>query len=102
MKVAVYSTHPWDECSLDGANTDHELLFLETKLDATTVSLSEGVDAVCVFVSDTVDRDVVEQLCGHGVRYIALRSAGFNHVDLKALPSVASPSCGCPRTLHTL
>jgi D-lactate dehydrogenase len=84
MIVAVYSTRPWDELSLAEANTSHELRFLEAKLDPTTTSLAAGADAVCVFVNDVVDRQVIEGLSALGVRYLALRSAGFNHVDLAA------------------
>ena len=84
MNVAIYSTRPWDEASLTEANTNHDLRFLEARLDHTTTSLAEGADAVCVFVNDVVDRQVIEALSGHGVRFLALRSAGFNHVDLAA------------------
>lgn len=84
MRVAVYSTRPWDEAYLRAANTSHDLAFLEPKLDATTALLAEGADAVCVFVNDTVDRPVIESLDRLGVTTIALRSAGFNHVDLTA------------------
>lgn len=84
MRVAVYSTRPWDEQSLDAANSDHDLRFLEPRLDATTVALAEGAEAVCVFVNDVVDRTVIDGLCDHGVKIVALRSAGFNHVDIRA------------------
>jgi D-lactate dehydrogenase len=84
MIVAVYSTRPWDEVSLSEANTSHELRFLEARLDRTTASLAAGADAVCVFVSDIVDRAVIDELAQLGVRFLALRSAGFNHIDLAA------------------
>ena len=84
MKVAVYSARPWDERFLEEANSGHELAFFETKLDRRTTSLAEGFDAVCVFVNDVLDREVLESLCGLGVKTVALRSAGFNHVDLRA------------------
>lgn len=84
MRVSVYSTRPWDETYLRAANTTHDLVFLEPKLDATTALLAENSDAVCVFVNDTVDRTVIETLSRLGVSTIALRSAGFNHVDLVA------------------
>ncbi len=88
MKVAVYSTRPWDAQFLTEANTGHDLRFLEAKLDPTTTALAAGADAVCVFVNDQVDREVVESLAANGVKYLALRSAGFNHVDLTAAEDV--------------
>jgi D-lactate dehydrogenase len=85
MRVSVFSTKPYDREFLSRANTrPHELLFLETHLDARTASLAEGSGAVCVFVNDHVDRDVLQRLARAGVGLVALRSAGFNHVDLAA------------------
>ncbi|KXS48991.1 MAG: D-lactate dehydrogenase, partial [Marinobacter sp. T13-3] len=87
MKVAVFSTKPYDEQFLSQANQDdhqHELTFLETRLNETTAALAQGYDAVCVFVNDQVDAPVLEKLAEGGTRVIALRCAGFNNVDLKA------------------
>ncbi len=84
MRVAVYSTKPWDEEYLTEANSGHDLLFLESKLDLTTVALADGSDAICAFVNDDLGRPVLERLCELGVRTVALRSAGFNHVDIPA------------------
>jgi D-lactate dehydrogenase len=85
MRVSVFSTKPYDREFLSRANAGrHELLFLETHLDARTASLAEGSGAVCAFVNDRVDRDMLQPLVRAGVGLVALRSAGFNHVDLAA------------------
>lgn len=86
MKVAVFSTKPHDKAFLNAAHdgSRHSLDFFEAHLASDTAPLAQGADAVCVFVNDTVDADVVGKLSAMGVRLIALRSAGFNHVDLKA------------------
>ncbi len=87
MKVAVFSTKPYDEQFLGQANQEahqHELTFLETRLNETTAALAQGFDAVCVFVNDKVDAPVLEKLAAGGNRVVALRCAGFNNVDLKA------------------
>jgi D-lactate dehydrogenase len=39
---------------------------------------------VCAFVNDRLDREVLGLLAAGGTRLVALRSAGFNHVDLAA------------------
>ncbi|HMK93575.1 MAG TPA: 2-hydroxyacid dehydrogenase, partial [Thermoleophilia bacterium] len=49
-----------------------------------TAQLAAGSQAVCVFVNDQVDRAVLERLATEGVRLVALRSAGFNNVDVAA------------------
>ena len=87
MKVAVFSTKPYDEQFLGQASRDsqeHELVFLEPRLNTTTAALAKGFDAVCVFVNDQVDGAVLGQLAEGGTRAVALRCAGFNNVDLKA------------------
>lgn len=87
MRVTVYSTRPYDRRFLDAANAapdaGHELLYLETRLDAHTASAAAGSQAVCAFVNDRLDTEVLQRLHALGVRLVALRSAGFNHVDLE-------------------
>ena len=86
MRLAIYSTRPHDREFLTRANGPgrHELLFLEARLDATTVAAADGAKSVCVFVNDRLDAEVLRGLHAGGVRLVALRCAGFNHVDLAA------------------
>ena len=86
MKVAVFSTKPYDREYLDRANAGHghELTFFDAHLGRETAILATGHDAVCAFVNDVLDSEVLRQLAAGGTRLIALRSAGFNHVDLAA------------------
>ena len=46
--------------------------------------LAKGYDAICVFVNDYIDSEMVEVLYDMHVKGILLRSAGFNNVDVKA------------------
>lgn len=86
MRIAVFSTKPYDRRALEEANVErgHELAFFETRLTPDTVSLAMGYEAICPFVNDQVTAEVVEALAPQGLRLITLRSAGFNHVDLEA------------------
>jgi D-lactate dehydrogenase len=86
MKIAVFSTKPYDRQALDDANQRHrhELVYLEPRLTPETVALADGFDAVSPFVNDQLSAEVVEALAERGVRLLTLRSAGFNHVDLRA------------------
>lgn len=88
MKVAVFSTKPYDRQSLMAANSvaerPHEISFFEAHLDASTAALARGSTAICPFVNDHVDRSTLAVLHEQGVRLIALRGAGFNNVDLNA------------------
>jgi D-lactate dehydrogenase len=86
MRVAIFSTKPYDVDSLTAANAGagHDLVFLEPRLSVTTAPLAHGAEAVCAFVNDDLSAGVLERLHGSGVRLVALRSAGYNHVDLSA------------------
>jgi D-lactate dehydrogenase len=85
MKVAVFSTKSYDREFLTGRNAGaHDLEFFDVRLSAETALLAQGADAVCAFVNDDLGRGVIELLGAAGVRLIALRSAGFNHIDLDA------------------
>jgi len=86
MKTALFSSKSYDSEYFSVANTafDHDITFFETRLKSRTADLAEGYDAVCVFVNDVIDRETIAKLKEHGVKIIALRSAGFNHVDLAA------------------
>lgn len=88
MKTAVFSTKPYDRRYLSAANDaaggEHALSFFDVRLTAETAALARGFDAVCAFVNDDLGTATMERLIRDGVRMIALRSAGFNHVDLAA------------------
>jgi len=82
MKVAVFSTKPYDKEYLDKANDKHELIYFESSLKLKSTRLAENFDAVCVFVNDGLNADVIESLSKLKVKLIVLRCAGFNNVDL--------------------
>ena len=88
MKVTVFSTKKYDAEFLEAANLasgrHHEIVFLEARLSDSTASLARASEAVCAFVNDKLDRASLEELAKGGTQLIALRSAGFNHVDLNA------------------
>ncbi|NJO40893.1 MAG: 2-hydroxyacid dehydrogenase [Cyanobacteria bacterium CRU_2_1] len=87
MKIAVFSTEPYDRQFLDAENAsakaNHELVYFDTRLEPKTASLAEGCPAICVFVNDDVGTETLKVLAAQGTRLIALRCTGFNNVDLK-------------------
>ena len=86
IKVAFYDAKEYDKPSFEhyGQEHDVQLRFLETKLNEDTAELARGCGAVCVFVNDTVNAAVIDRLYQMGVKLIALRSAGYNNVDVQA------------------
>jgi D-lactate dehydrogenase len=85
-KIVLFGVHQYERERFEAANADHghELTFLEPRLTAATAKLAHGHDAVCSFVNDKVDAQTLEQLSMLGIKLIALRCAGYNHVDLEA------------------
>lgn len=85
MRIAVFSTRPFDRTYLDRSNNGaHELAYFEARLTPASAPLASGAEAVCAFVNDDLSADVIAILAEVGVRMIALRSAGFNNIDLAA------------------
>lgn len=86
IRVAFYDAKAYDKPSFEyyGGLHDIQLRFLETKLNEDTVELAKGCDVVCVFVNDVVNAAVIDKLHSYGVKMVALRSAGYNNVDVRA------------------
>ena len=84
IKVTFYDTKAYDRTPFEHYGGLHDIVFrfLETKLNEDTVELAKGSDSVCVFVNDDVNAAVIDRLYEYGVRLIALRSAGYNNVDI--------------------
>jgi D-lactate dehydrogenase len=85
MKVAFFSTKAYDRQSFEAANANyhHELTFFDTQLNPKTAILAAEFPAVCLFVNDMADAATLDLLASGRTRLLALRSAGFNNVDLE-------------------
>ncbi|MCX6180749.1 MAG: 2-hydroxyacid dehydrogenase [Bacteroidetes bacterium] len=83
MKTLVYSARSYDKSFLEKeASGKHELIFTDQHLNVETVELAKGCEAISLFTSDNASAEVLEKLSAIGVKYIALRTAGFDHVDV--------------------
>lgn len=89
MKTAVFSAREYDRQFLDEANRKfkHELINHRESLHAATATMAAGSPAVCAFVDDPPDGNTLSLLGAGGTQLIALRSAGFNNVDLSSAES---------------
>jgi len=86
MRIAFYGTKPYDKIWFEPMAKDYgfEIRFIELPCNEETIFLAKGYDAICIFVNDYVNAKMIEQLYEMKVKAILLRSAGFNHVDVKA------------------
>jgi len=86
LKVTVFSTKPYDRRFLEAANADrgHQLHFLDMRLSKESAALARGSTVVCAFVNDELGAPILKELSELGIALVALRSAGFNNVNLEA------------------
>lgn len=85
-KIAFFDTRSYDKEAFTKENEKfgYEIDFFDFKLNEKTALTAKGFDAVCVFVNDVVNADVISILKNCGIKIILLRCAGFNNVDLAA------------------
>ncbi len=85
MKVVVYDSHDFELPFFQEANSNqqHEFHFVNSRLTLETVNLAQGCKAICAFVNDALNAEILKLLKQLGVELIALRCAGYNHIDLK-------------------
>ena len=98
MKIAFFDTRSYDREAFDAANEGfaHDVHYFDTRLTRQTATLATGHDAVCAFVNDALDATTLETLAAGGVKIVALRSAGYNHVDLAAAQRLGIPVVRVP------
>ncbi len=84
MIISFFSTQSYDKEYFDRFNRRHEIRYFDASLNEQTAKLTSGSQAVCVFVNDKITEGVVQQLSDNGIKLIALRSAGYNNVDLES------------------
>ena len=98
MNVAVFDSHHFERPLFEEMAMAHsqELAFFEYRLTEETVALANGFDAICAFANDRLNANVLSRLKQEGVRLIALRTAGFNNVDIPAATKLGLPVVRVP------
>ena len=85
-KIAFFDSKSYDKNTFEKVNRNFgfDIHYYKERLSMNTISLTQGVDAVCIFVNAECDARVIERMAQNGVKLIALRCAGFNNVDIQA------------------
>ena len=84
MKIMLYSTHKFEKEYLEKAfNGRYDVTYTNSSLSYETAALANGNEVVSIFVSDNASAPILRILAKYGVKYLLLRSAGYNHVDLE-------------------
>ena len=84
MKALIYSTKEFEKASLQNANQQkHDITITGKPLNMDTVKMAEGFDVVVLFTNDDASEPVLRALNDLGVKYVATRSVGVDHINLK-------------------
>lgn len=88
-KVCFYDTKPYDKTYFEQMSKDYgiEIEYFESKLNRWTAVLAKNYDAIIAFVNDDLSAETLKVLNDVGVRLIAMRCAGYNNIDFKAMDS---------------
>ena len=98
MKVIIFSSHNYEKKYFEEINKDfkHSLQFLDIHLTPQTAFIAKGFDCVCAFVNDLLNEETIKILKELDIKIIALRSAGFNHVDINTTQKYHIPVVRVP------
>jgi D-lactate dehydrogenase len=98
MKIAFFDTHHFEQIVFDEVfcKSEHSVVYFEPRLSPQSAMLAKGCDVVCAFANDCVNAEVLRILKENGTKLIALRSAGYNHVDVVSAQALSLPIVRVP------
>ena len=98
MKIAFFNTKQYDQEFFDRANQNgaHQINYFSSHLNVESTSLISDEKVVCAFINDNLNSQVLQKLKDKGIKLIALRSAGFNHVDITCAKQLSLPVVRVP------
>ena len=82
LKIMMYSLEDYDIRQYERYRKQYDMKFLKTRLDEDTAVFSFDRDVVVACPMDVVNAAVIDELAECGVKLLAMRSAGYNNVDL--------------------
>lgn len=98
MKIVCFSAKNYEIELFEQLNEDaHIFHFVNEPLTMASVSAAKETDVVCCFVTDDLSEPILIELKKFGVQLIALRSAGYDHVDLTAAKQLGLPIVRVPQ-----
>jgi D-lactate dehydrogenase len=84
MKILIYSTKDFEKpYLLSASNNMQQVEFIPEALSLQTAFKAKGFDAVSIFTGDDAAAGVLEALHKNGVKYIAIRAAGYDNTDIQ-------------------
>ena len=86
MKILFFNAKPYDKIWFKplAEQMNYQIKFRSVRLDEDSAGLAKGYDAICAFVNDDLNKNVINELIDAGIKGILMRCAGYNNVDLEA------------------
>lgn len=98
MKISFFSTQKYERLFFEQINQfhHHEINYFDFHLNSDSIGAVAPTDVVCCFVNDSINAEVIDGLCERGVQLIALRSAGYNHINYNYAQKKGISVCRVP------
>ncbi|MBP3487037.1 MAG: lactate dehydrogenase [Roseburia sp.] len=89
MKITVYEVRPDEKGYLCRAAEQHgvELKLVSGVLTQENLSEAEGADGIAILGDTKLGANLVEEVARRGIRVVATRTIGYDHIDLNAAKS---------------
>ncbi len=82
LKIAFFEVEPWEVDYLKPRVDNFDVSFSEEKLGTHNLKKLSRIDVLSPFIYSSVDKKTIQSL--KSLKYIATRSTGFDHIDVKA------------------
>jgi len=85
-KIAFFDTKPYDKEYFNEINKTYhfDITYFRNHLTPENILLAKGFNIIIIFVNDLINEKMMKTLADFGIKLIALRSSGFNNIDLKS------------------
>lgn len=94
LKIAFFEIEPWEIKHLKPRLKNFELLFFKDKLGPENIKDVSDIDVLSPFIYSSVNKKTINSI--KSLKYIATRSTGFDHVDIRACKEKGIPVSNVP------
>jgi D-lactate dehydrogenase len=81
MKIVYFSREDWEEDFVKKQLPQKDIIFFEGTIQDSPTYKDKDADTICVFVKSTIGKEEMDRF--PNLKFIATRSTGFDHIDLK-------------------
>ncbi len=81
MKITFFEIQGWEKPMIKKALKNHTLKFIKEPLTQENIKLAVDSDIISMFIYTHLDHKILSQL--KKLKFIATRSTGFDHIDIK-------------------